>query len=439
MREEEFLQIMGEQLRSQKVRNLVENEIRSHIDDQKDAYIRQGMDMQQAEIAAVKDMGDPVETGVELDRIHRPRMAWKLVAMIVCISLAGIGIQILLRERFDISSFMPVTGMGILLTGIGLLCMIGVCMVDYTVIAAYAKPLYILLLVGTLGITLGSGNYISLSASFWRQLLLLAVPLYGAILYANRGGYRNLFGSFLWMLPAIVTYMLTLNAALMLIGGLSMMFVLMLAVWMGWYTVSKKKMLAVFGIVTILAPVMAGGYIWFLGAGYYRERLRFWLHPFQTESDWGSQLLSLMSGNRLIGENIQLRGGGMDNWLIGGNDYSLTFLCAGYGILLTIVVAASIAFLFVKGIQVCAGQKNQLGKMMGVASGMTLLIQVIYYILCNFCIMVSATYCPFLTYGAGNIVTYILLGIILSVYRHQDIVDDTVRRRITIRIETGKE
>ena len=40
-----------------------------------------------AEKAAVADMGDPVEVGISMDRVHRPRLAWSVVAIAVLIGI----------------------------------------------------------------------------------------------------------------------------------------------------------------------------------------------------------------------------------------------------------------------------------------------------------------------------------------------------------------
>ena len=36
--------------------------------------LAEGMNPFEAEMAAVKEMGDPVETGVQLDMVHKPKM-----------------------------------------------------------------------------------------------------------------------------------------------------------------------------------------------------------------------------------------------------------------------------------------------------------------------------------------------------------------------------
>ena len=44
------------------------------MDDQKEAYIQAGKSEEEAELLAVKEMGDPMITGQELDKIHRPKV-----------------------------------------------------------------------------------------------------------------------------------------------------------------------------------------------------------------------------------------------------------------------------------------------------------------------------------------------------------------------------
>ena len=46
---------------------------------------------------------------------------------------------------------------------------------------------------------------------------------------------------------------------------------------------------------------------------------------------------------------------------------------------------------------------------------------------------VGSVYCPFITYGRfGMLVTYVLLGLLLSIYRYQDVplkMEKSVRKR----------
>ena len=87
---DEYLKTLLEQIRCKKARPYVKKELQDHIEDQIEANMQAGMDREQAEREAVRDMGDPVETGISLDSVHRPQVAWKLLGIIILISIAGV-------------------------------------------------------------------------------------------------------------------------------------------------------------------------------------------------------------------------------------------------------------------------------------------------------------------------------------------------------------
>ena len=100
MRAEEYLTILTDQIRCRMAREDVRKELLCHIEDQKAAFLSEGMEAAEAEEAAVREMGDPVETGNELDRIHRPKMAWGMIALIAVLSIVGYLAQYLLQEKW---------------------------------------------------------------------------------------------------------------------------------------------------------------------------------------------------------------------------------------------------------------------------------------------------------------------------------------------------
>ena len=75
MRMDEYLRTVTEQVRCSKMHDSIAEELKDHILDQAEAFEEEGTDHEKALELAVKEMGDPVETGVALDRIHRPHMS----------------------------------------------------------------------------------------------------------------------------------------------------------------------------------------------------------------------------------------------------------------------------------------------------------------------------------------------------------------------------
>lgn len=98
---EKYLQAVLEQIRCKKVHPYIREELMGHIQDQIEDNRKSGMSEKEAEEAAVRDMGDPVEIGVEFDRIHRPQIAWKMLIVIGVISVLGILVHFLLQGRLQ--------------------------------------------------------------------------------------------------------------------------------------------------------------------------------------------------------------------------------------------------------------------------------------------------------------------------------------------------
>ena len=222
---ETYLEKLLSQIRCKKARPYIAEEIRDHIECQIADNLSEGMTSEEAEKNAVTDMGDPVEVGISLDRIHKPKIAWKLLVIVGILSLLGILIQqSILRQpgyqeletwrqevyRYTTEGFVSAVAIGFLL-----MCVI--YFLDYTVIAKYSRFIGgAILILGGLrvagfgGLDVdGIGNWIG----FGRlrvavtSLMMFYVPIYGAILYKYRdGGVSALCRAILWLiLPVFIT------------------------------------------------------------------------------------------------------------------------------------------------------------------------------------------------------------------------------------------
>ena len=217
---EKYLKIVLEQIRCKKARPYIRQELQDHIEDQIEANISAGLNRTDAEKEAVKDMGDPVEAGLSLDRIHKPQIAWKLLLIISMISVIGI----LIHMAIDLY----VTGDGTAMTPryafhviTGIVVMMILYFLDYTLLARFSKIIAAILIAMCFS-TLLFGNVINgmhyfISSGLFggfqipiQALMLLYIPIYGGILYKYRGtGYTGLVKSLLWMIiPAwLVLYL----------------------------------------------------------------------------------------------------------------------------------------------------------------------------------------------------------------------------------------
>ena len=95
---EEYLKTLLEQIRCKKAHASIYHEIRGHIEEQVADNIAEDMSKDDALKAALNDMGDPVQTGVEMDQLHRPQMAWRIIVAIGILTLFSILIQYLVTR-----------------------------------------------------------------------------------------------------------------------------------------------------------------------------------------------------------------------------------------------------------------------------------------------------------------------------------------------------
>ena len=65
---EEYMKVLMEQIRCKKARSYIQEEIQGHIESQIEDNVAAGMSREEAERAAVEDMGSPVEAGIALDK-----------------------------------------------------------------------------------------------------------------------------------------------------------------------------------------------------------------------------------------------------------------------------------------------------------------------------------------------------------------------------------
>ncbi|WP_256972881.1 permease prefix domain 1-containing protein [Clostridium botulinum] len=109
MREDEYLRILSKNISNRKMRKEICMEIKNHIMYQKEVYIKIGYSSDDAEKAAIKDMGDPKATGKMLDSVHPPTIDWIQIIALIMITLT---LQILkmLSELggSDFSSIAPI-------------------------------------------------------------------------------------------------------------------------------------------------------------------------------------------------------------------------------------------------------------------------------------------------------------------------------------------
>ena len=117
-----FARTAAEQLRWKAARPLVEDELLTHLCDQRDALMAGGMDEAAAAAESLRLTGDPYEIGTALDRVHRPKTPKLLFALAALIALAGLAFTALVSFRdYELSYFAVHQSVALLLGTAGML------------------------------------------------------------------------------------------------------------------------------------------------------------------------------------------------------------------------------------------------------------------------------------------------------------------------------
>lgn len=393
MNTDDYLNALTDQIRYKKARSTVAEEIRLHIEDQTETFLHEGMDEENAEKMAVQEMGDPIETGIELDRIHRPRMAWGMIGLVSLLSIMGLILQYLVQLDFskaqmsgiqtaaDRMGYLIPIQKSIFIVILGLAMMIFVCYVDYSRIGLWAKEFMIFLFLGILiwkqfaGYTInGAQNWfyfgpVSINIS---MLLFLFVPLYGAALYSYRGkGYRGMIYGLIWMFPPVWIALRIPSILTAMLLFITFMVVLTTAVLRGWFQTARKRTVGIMWFIVLMLPIC----IYFLvnarAAVYQVERIQMYFNYLSrlfggANTDSGSGPYYLLEAVHQMVMKSQLVGGGqMSDGAASvmqlSNYYMLTYTLSFYGILAAAVLFSAVIFVFCRFLRISLNKKTNLG------------------------------------------------------------------------------
>ena len=84
-----YLEVVRQQIRWKKAQSPVLEEINNHMTDQRNAFVSDGFNEEEATIKAIDDMGDPIVVGRQLDRAHRPRFIGIAIGILLVLGILG--------------------------------------------------------------------------------------------------------------------------------------------------------------------------------------------------------------------------------------------------------------------------------------------------------------------------------------------------------------
>jgi cell division protein FtsW len=443
-----FLDNVCMYIRCKAVHKDIRDELTHHIEDLKAEYLRQGQDDEKALDMAITAMGDCEEIGSRLNKQHKPKTEWSLIGLGSMIVVIG-GIIMFASSKFETAQTVSFERY-LLFALIGIGVMIGFYFFDYTRLKKLALPMYLIafsLLIFTLfsstevqGRKFLALGGVLISSDYLTILFLIAFSGFMAK-RRGKGGIaivELLVLAFVSVIPIIMLPYLS-QAVVLLIGYAVL---IIAAVIKNYFDGNRKKQLLYLsgmGVMVIFLAVydiLSNPYrfdritAFLSSSGFIYDRVDKWL----AASNWFGKTPATVSGYGL--------GSGMPEVTTG---YVLVNVIATLGWMVGIALVLIISLFIIRMFMTTKKIKNDYGFYLSLAASTALSVQFIINILSNFNLSpILGMNMPFVSYGGkGYVVNMAFVGIILSVWRRNDLVGSTTKIPVSnsrrfIKFEDGK-
>ena len=407
----EYLDTVAGQIRWRRARPALTQELAGHLEDQYDALREAGMPEEAARAETLRQMGDAVRVGQELDLVHKPKAQWGLLVLTVAVTAAGALLRSVVARGSPVGE--PERVVFYLLLGLGAL--FGCYFLDYSFLGRHAVACYGgAVLLGILCLIV-SPRYGGVSY-YTRYFVTMLYPLvYGALVYRLCGrGWPGFLLALAALLPMAVVCMAAPSMLGLMLLGLSGLVMLVRAIWRGWFRVPRGRALAV------LAALAVAGVLLLTVQGVWHGLYRRLILALQPGADpqgagylgvsitealshaalWGpaetGRLLPAWDTDSLLASMICRLG-----WIPVG------LLCAGLLALLVWAAARALR------------QKNVLAQLLGIGILLTLGVQMLLSAAMNLGVVLLSATCPFIMGNLHTVLDLALMGVLLSAFRQE--------------------
>lgn len=451
----EFLNSVCEQIKYKPIRNIIAEELKDHIEDKKEELIEMGQNEEEAEKNAVEQMGDAEIIGKQLNKVHRTRLDWKLLIIIVVLLIFGFVISYIITEnehtemmqymKEGVSEYITTNYMikyaCFVVLGFSIGVIIYFC--DYKKIKNKPLILYIIatvviILAFLFGISVNGINFLRIG-NYSIRSNTIAVPLYilAFIVFLENINEENkltkLFKEKNIKINANVLKLVVLSLISLLMLSLipSSSSVIVLAITYLILATKKvvsesenkrKHLLILWGIPIIVGTVVVLFEV--LANPYVLDKFISVYNPEEYKETEGWRALN----RKEIIESAQ-KFGKAENmsdaiYLFDGfGNNEIISILAHFGWIPTVTLIIAVLAFSIKLVINSFKIKEKYGSLIILGIGCMFILQSIFNVLINFNLLFDASFnLPFVTYGCGELVVNMMcLALIFAVYRKKDV------------------
>ncbi|PFM96887.1 FtsW/RodA/SpoVE family cell cycle protein [Bacillus cereus] len=409
---ERFVSEVTNHIKSKEAKSFVATELNFHLKQAKNMWIEKGLSEEVAEDKAVEQMGSPIKLGQELNKLHKPKVDWFLIILLV--AAMGLG-------------FLPVIAYGymndllmdkVISVVLGIATALGMMLIDYRKLERlgwlfYTIGVLILLMLycfpnaGMLGEPIIKVGPIAIDR-------LMAVPFF-FLAWASFFNNNRLKVRYLVVLYLFSLYLFLIGAAFSVI----FIYITMVFVMLWWSKLGKKTALII-TIVPICLLIIRASFSWSSVKGYHLDRFLGYLNPERDAQGAGFMYIRLkevMSSAGWFGTY-----GDVKRIPNPDTDFVFASLTYYYGYVLALILILILSLFIVRLVVISYKINDRYGKLLLVGGITLFVVQFLYNIgMILGLLPITAISLPFISYGLTPTVFHaLIMGIVLSVYRRKD-------------------
>lgn len=441
----EYVENVCGQIRWKKVRPAVAEELEAHLDDQRQALMEEGASEEEAVKETLRQMGDPVSTGAQLDRVHRPKPQWAMLAAVGLLLVMGFCFSLAANLLRGVEGNPVRVVNAYLAAAVLMLCCYFLDFSFLGKIPVILNSVFLVLLAAlyVLSIPFSFHN----EHYFWfggfslnlAYLSLLAPLLFALLIYHYRNrGYRGIVYCAIWFLPYLAFMAFCPPYAGMVTAIVSCFLLLCMAVWKGWFGTERRK-----GMIFALIPAVlcaALGCFAIFSQEHNREQVLLLFNPGPQGAGYHYWVKrELLKNANFIGHGnpVDFLESSMASASTLSFDWDnfLTLFIYDFGWIVFLAVVAALAIFAVLAFRRVRKLTNALSRVVALAILFTLLGQIVFYLLEALGFgLISGLSLPLISPGnAALMVDAVLVGFLLSVFRNGEAMQtENLAKRATI-------
>lgn len=451
----EFLNSVCEQIKYKPIRNTIAEELKDHIEDKKEELIEMGQNEEEAEKDAVEQMGDAEIIGKELNKVHRPRLDWKLLIILVVLLIFGFVISYIITEnehtemmqymKEGVSEYITTNYMikyaCFVVLGFSIGVIIYFC--DYKKIKNKPLILYIIatvviILAFLFGISVNGINFLRIG-NYSIRSNTIAIPLYilAFIVFLENINEENKLTKLfkeknikinsnvlkLVVLSLISLLMLSLIPSSSSVIVLAITYLILATKKVVSESENKRKQLLmlwgipiIVGTVVVLFEVLANPYVLDKFISVYN------LEEYKETEGWRAlNRKEIIESAQKFGEAENMSDA---IYLFDGfGNNEIISILAHFGWIPTVTLIIAVLAFSIKLVINSFKIKEKYGSLIILGIGCMFILQSIFNVLMNFNLLFDASFnLPFVTYGCCELVVNMMcLALIFAVYRKKDV------------------